>query len=74
LDQFSGEKAEPYTGSQNLPRQVKSKVESMLIIFCDMKGIVHKAGPNSHPRNAVTFHGDCVKIVREDFAPNFGDE
>jgi hypothetical protein len=37
-----GRKHKTYMESPNLPRQVKSKVKSMLIIFLDIKGIVHK--------------------------------
>jgi hypothetical protein len=42
-----GRKHEPYTESPNSPRpknagQVKSKVKIILIIFFDIKGIVHK--------------------------------
>jgi hypothetical protein len=47
-------------------RQEKSKVKSMLIIFFDIKGIVHKefvlAGKRSIPHTAVSFYGDCVKM------------
>jgi hypothetical protein len=44
---FRGRKHELITGSQKSPRpkkarQVKSKVKSMIIIFFDIKGIVHK--------------------------------
>jgi hypothetical protein len=47
LRNVCGRTREPYTGSPNSPRQkemrrVKSKVRSMLIIFFDIKGIVHK--------------------------------
>jgi hypothetical protein len=57
-------------------RQVESKVKSLLIIFFDMKRIVHKefflAG-QSIPCTAVIFYGDCMKIYK-DFAPNFGNK
>jgi hypothetical protein len=56
-------------------RQVKSKVKSMLIIFFDIKGIVHKIRPGrpNSSLTSVTFYGDCVKICKE-FPPNFGEE
>jgi hypothetical protein len=47
----------------------------MIVIFFDIKGIVHKefipAG-QTVPHTIVTFYGDCVKMC-EDFTPNFGD-
>jgi hypothetical protein len=57
-------------------RKAKVKVKSMLIIFFDIKGIVHKtfvlAGQTvSH--TSVTIYDDCMKMC-EDFAPNFGDK
>jgi hypothetical protein len=56
-------------------RQVKSKVKSMLIIFFDIKGIVHKefllAGQTVNSAYYCYFYGDCVKMC-EDFALNFG--
>jgi hypothetical protein len=43
LDSFRGRKHEPYTESRNSPRAKKPRqVKSMLIIFFDIKGIVHK--------------------------------
>jgi hypothetical protein len=56
---------------------VKSKVKSTLIIFFDIKRIVHKefvlAGQQSIPHTIVTIYGNSVKMC-EDFAPNFGDK
>jgi hypothetical protein len=54
-------------------RQVKSKVKSMLIIFFDIKGIVHKEFVligQTVPHTIVRFYGDCMKMC-EDFTPNF---
>jgi hypothetical protein len=49
----------------------------MLIIFFDIKAIVHKefvlAGQTVIPHTNVTFYGDCMKMC-EDFAPNFGNK
>jgi hypothetical protein len=57
------------------PRPVKSKVKSMLFIFFDIKGTVHKefvlAG-QSLPHTTVTFYGDCMKMCK-DFTLNFVD-
>jgi hypothetical protein len=50
-------------GTPKKARQVKSKVKSMLIIFFDIKGIVHK--------EFVLTGGGCVKMCK-DFIPNFG--
>jgi hypothetical protein len=47
--------------------KVKSKIKSMLIIFCDIKDIVRKAFAlvgQSIPHTTVIFCGDCVKILR----------
>jgi hypothetical protein len=56
-------------------RQIKSKVKSMLIIFFDNEGIVHKecvlAGQTSVPHTTVTFYDHCMKMCK-DFTPNFG--
>jgi hypothetical protein len=56
---------------------VKSKAKSMLVIFFDIKGIVHKqfvqAGQAVNSAYYWDFHGDWMKMC-EDFAPNFGDE
>jgi hypothetical protein len=56
-------------------RQVKSKVKNMLIIFFDIKGIVHKefvlAGQTVN--TIVTFYVDCMEMC-EDFTPKFGDK
>jgi hypothetical protein len=58
-------------------RQVKNKVKSMLIIFLDIKGSVHKEFVLAyHTANSAHYCdvlGDCVKMW-EDFAPNFGDK
>jgi hypothetical protein len=58
-------------------KRVKSKFKSMLIIFFDLKGIVHKelvlASQAVNLYASVTFYGDCLKVC-EDFALNFGDE
>jgi hypothetical protein len=58
-------------------RWVKSKDNSMLIIFFDIKGIVRKSssGQTSHSvsHTTVTFYGDCMKMCK-DFDPNFGDK
>jgi hypothetical protein len=72
-----GRKHEPYRESPNSPRpikarQVKGKVKSILIIFFELNGNVHKEFELiSH--TIVRFYGDCMKMC-EDFAPNFGDE
>jgi hypothetical protein len=57
---------------------VKSKDKSMLIVFFDFKGIVHKKNrplqirkPISH--TSVTFYGDCMNMCAS-FAPKFGDK
>jgi hypothetical protein len=59
----------------NSPRQMKSKVKSMLIIFFDIKGIVQKefvlAGQQSVQHPTAMFYGDCVKMYKY-FTPNFG--
>jgi hypothetical protein len=51
-------------------RQVMSKVKSMLIIFFDIKGIVHEefvlAGQTAILHTTVTFYSG--------FIPNFGDK
>jgi hypothetical protein len=58
---------------------MKSKINSMLIIFFDIKGIAHKefvlAGQtgNSIPHIAVTFYGECMKMCKE-FALNCGNK
>jgi hypothetical protein len=51
-------------------RQVKSKVKNMIIIFFDIKQIVHKEFVLA---GQTMFYGKCVKMC-EDFAPNFGDK
>jgi hypothetical protein len=53
-------------------RQVKGKVESMLILFFDTNNSSWQA-KQSIPHTTVTFHGNCVKIC-EDSAPNYGDK
>jgi hypothetical protein len=59
-----------------MARQVKSKVKSRLIIFFDIKVIVHKnsswQAKQPIPHITVTFYRDCVKMC-EDYAANFGD-
>jgi hypothetical protein len=56
---------------------MKSKVKGMLIIFFDVKGIVHKefvlAAKQAIPHTTVTIYGNFVKMCGE-FAPNFGDK
>jgi hypothetical protein len=68
--------------SPNLPRpkevrQVKSKVKCMLIIFFDIKGIVHRefllAGQTVNSAYYCGFYGDCVKMW-EDSAMSSGDK
>jgi hypothetical protein len=58
-------------------RQVKTKVKHMLIIFFDIKRIVHKefvlADQQSIRHTTVTFYDDCMKMCK-DFGPNFGDK
>jgi hypothetical protein len=45
---------------------VKGKVKSIIIIFLDIKGIVHKefilAGQKSIPHIIVIFYGHCMKV------------
>jgi hypothetical protein len=57
----------------NSQRQEKS----MLIIFFDIKRIVHKeivpAGQTVNSAYYCDFYGVCVKVC-EDFAPNFGNK
>jgi hypothetical protein len=64
-------------GRPKKAKQVKSKVKSMLIIFFDIKGIVHKefvrAAKQSISHATVKFYGECVKMC-EDFSLNFGDK
>jgi hypothetical protein len=48
----------------------------MLIIFSDIKAIVHNTSwqtKQSIPHTTVIFYGDCVKMF-QDFAPNFDDK
>jgi hypothetical protein len=49
----------------------------MLIIFFDIKGIVHKefvlAGERSYSTYYCDFYGDCMKMC-EEFTLNIGDE
>jgi hypothetical protein len=49
----------PNSSRPGKERQAKSKVKSMLIIYFDFKGIVHKefilAGQKSFPYTTVTF-------------------
>jgi hypothetical protein len=56
-------------------RQVRRKVKNMLIVFFEIKGIVHKefilAGQTVN--STVAFYGDCVKMC-EYFAPKLGDK
>jgi hypothetical protein len=56
---------------------MKSKVKSMLIIFCDIKGNVHKefilAGQTVSSAYYCDVYGDCMKMC-EDFTPNFGNK
>jgi hypothetical protein len=63
---------------RNSPRPKKTRQEkSMLIIFFDIKWIVHKeivpAGQTVNFAYYCYFYGDSVKAC-EDFAPNFGDK
>jgi hypothetical protein len=57
--------------------KMKSNVKSMLIIFLDIKGIVHKEfflqAKQTITLTTVMFYGNCLKIC-EDFAPNFSDK
>jgi hypothetical protein len=46
----------------NRDRQVESIVKSMLIIFFDMKGIVHKEFILAGQTVNSTYYCDCVKI------------
>jgi hypothetical protein len=58
-------------------RQVKNKVKSMLIIFIDIKGSVHKefilAYQTANSAHYCDVLGDCLKMC-EDFAQDFGDK
>jgi hypothetical protein len=64
-------------GRRQWARQVKNKVKSVLIIFFDIKGIVHKEfvlkTQGSIPHTAVRCYGDCVTIFK-DFVLKFGDK
>jgi hypothetical protein len=53
-------------------RYVKSKVKSMLIIFFNNKGFVHKEFVQAG-QAAIMFYGDCMKMSK-DFTQNFGDK
>jgi len=53
-------------------RQVKSTVNSRIITFSDVKGIVHKEFVPTGQNVNSGFYCDCVKM-REDVAPNFGE-
>jgi hypothetical protein len=75
--EFWGRKHELYTGSPKSPRlkkarQVKSKVKSMLIIFFDMKGIVHKesilAGQTVNSVYYCDIDDDCMNLATEELA------
>jgi hypothetical protein len=50
----------------------------MLVIFLDIKGIVHKefvvVGQTVNSATAVTFYSGCTKMWEEDFAPKFGEK
>jgi hypothetical protein len=65
----------PNSSRPRKARQAKSKVKSMLIIYFDIKVIVHKefilAGEKSFPYTTVMFYGDCLKMC-EYFTLNFG--
>jgi hypothetical protein len=56
---------------------MNSKIKSMLINFCDMKGIVQKefilSGKTVNSATTVKLYEYCVQVC-EDFAPNFGDK
>jgi hypothetical protein len=57
---------------------MRKKVESMLIIFFDIMGIVHKKNSSwqakqSIPHITVMFYGECMKMC-EGFAWNFDDK
>jgi hypothetical protein len=63
-------KHEPYTESQNSPRlektwQVKSKVKSMLIIFFDIKRIVHKEFVLAGQAVSSTYYCDVLRQLSE---------
>jgi hypothetical protein len=65
-------------GSQNSLRQKKArKVKSMLIIFFDIKGIVHKefvlADQTVNSAYYADDYGNCMEMC-EDFEPNVGDK
>jgi hypothetical protein len=65
----------PDSPSSEKMQLAKSKVMCMLIIFFDVKGIVHKEFvlADQTVNSAYNFYGDCVKTC-EDSAPNFGDK
>jgi hypothetical protein len=82
IRQAFGEESMNHMESPNSSRprkatQVKSKVKSMLIIFSDIKGVVHKEfvlqAKQSIPHTTVTFYCNCLKMYK-DFTPNFGDK
>jgi hypothetical protein len=66
-----------YSLRPKMARQVKYKVESMIIISFDSKGIVHKefvlAGKTVNSAYYCDDYSNCVKIC-EDFTLNFGNK
>jgi hypothetical protein len=70
LDKHSGKKQEPYTESLNSPcrkkaRQLKGKAKSMLIIFFDIKRIVHKEFVQAGQTVSSTYCCDVLRRLRE---------
>jgi hypothetical protein len=67
--QQSSQWKSPRSLRPEMARHVKSKVKSMLIIFFDIRWIVHKeftlAGQQSIPHTTVMFCGNCVKMGKD---------
>jgi hypothetical protein len=61
---------ESLSHTRKVQRQVKSKGKSMLIIFFDVKGIVHKesilAGQTVNSAYCCDIYGDCVNLATKE--------
>jgi hypothetical protein len=70
IRQAFGEESKPYMKSPNLPkpkkvRQVKSKVKIILVIFFDIKRIVHKEFVLAGQTVNSTYYCDVLWRLRE---------